>query len=68
MGISLYLRELLERVRVARCRCQILVCRFVHKAMHNFEEHDQLFLGSSSLQVFPLQVVQHRGHDTCVML
>ena len=30
-----------------RCRCQVLVCRYVHKAMHNFEEHDQLVLGSS---------------------
>ena len=30
-----------------RCRCPVLVCRYVHKAMHNFEEHDQLLLGSS---------------------
>ena len=41
--------SVLKRVTRAsprRCRCQILVCRYVHKAMHNFEEHDQLVLGS----------------------
>ena len=35
------------RVRLCRCRCPVLVCRYVHKAMYNFEEHDQLVLGSS---------------------
>ena len=33
-----------------------------------FEEHDQLVLGSSRFQGFPFQVVQHRGHATCVMV
>ena len=51
-----------------RCRCQVLFCRYVHKAMHNFEEHDQLVLGSSWLQGFLFQVVQHRGHANCVMV
>ena len=27
-----------------RCRCQVLVCRYVNKAIHNFVEHDQLNL------------------------
>ena len=35
------------RASPCRCRCQVLVCRYVHKAMYNFEEHDQLVLGSS---------------------
>ena len=56
------------RASLCRCRRQILVCRYVHKAMHNFEERDQLALGSSRLQGFPFQVVQHRGHATCVMV
>ena len=39
--------ERVTRANQCRCRCQVLVCRYVHKAMHNFEEHDQLVLGSS---------------------
>ena len=35
------------RASQCRCRCQVLVCGYVHKAMHNFEEHDQLVLGFS---------------------
>ena len=35
------------RASPCRCRCQLFVCRYIHKAMHNFEEHDQLVLGSS---------------------
>ena len=35
------------RASLCRCRCQVLVCRYVHKAMYKFEEHDQLVLGSS---------------------
>ena len=31
--------------RASQCRCsrQVLVCRYVHKAMHNFEEHISWF-------------------------
>ena len=32
------------RASLCRCRCQVLVCRYVYKAMHNFEEHDQIQL------------------------
>ena len=32
------------RASPCRCRCQVLVSQYVHKAMYNFEEHDQLIL------------------------
>ena len=35
------------RASPCRCRCQVLVYRYVHKAMYNIEEHDELVLGSS---------------------
>ena len=35
------------RASLCRCRCQVIICRYVYKAMHNFEERDQLVLGSS---------------------
>ena len=47
----------------SRCRCQVLVCWYVHKAMHNLEEHDQLVFVSSWLHVYPFQVVQHRDQS-----
>ena len=30
-----------------RCKCQVLVCWYIHEAMHNLEEHDQLINGSA---------------------
>ena len=64
--LSVFKRE--TRASPFRCGCPVLACWNVHKEMHNFEEHDQLIFGSSRLQGFPFQVVQHRGHTTCVMV
>ena len=39
--------ERVTRASLCRCRCQVLVCSYVQKAMYSFKEHDQLVLGSS---------------------
>ena len=44
-NLSIFKR--VTRASPCRCRCQVLVCRYVHKAMHNFEKRDQLGSGFS---------------------